>query len=201
MAMKPQMLPAEISKMEEILFTYAPHVDVLEWGSGGSTVYFPEFLRRCGISYSWVSVEYNKGWYEKIAEVTQGDPDISVVLFDVGNNDLRQRHVPMNEYVAYPGTLGKKFDVIFVDGRKRRRCLIEAAKLLKSGGRVILHDARRTYYHCAFSKYPDSRMLLWSGLWQGRLEDPGWLKKTFNTFIYWSFRVHTFSFRFLPRRT
>lgn len=194
--MKPQMLPSEIRVMEELLVSYGSSVDVLEWGSGGSTVYYTNFLKDKGISYTWTSVEYNKVWYEKISDLIKNDSSTTLALFDVGNTDLRQRYTQMDEYVAYPAKLGKKYDVIFVDGRKRRRCLLEAQRLLKPGGTVLLHDARRTYYHCAFYVYPDSRILLWSGLWQGKLESPGILYKVFNKILYWVFRVYTFSFRF-----
>jgi len=192
------MYPKEIELMKGILSSYHDQVDVLEWGSGGSTVYFTDFLKKENINYTWTSLEYNRVWYDKISRLTASDKDIDLILFDVGNTELKQRNTSMDEYVSYPSTLGKKYDVIFVDGRKRRRCLLEAKSLLKSGGTVILHDARRTYYHCAFSSYPDRRVLLRTGLWQGRMEDPGIAQKVINLVEYWCFRIYTFSFRFIP---
>lgn len=197
--MKPQMSSEETAVMERILSSYGPHLDVLEWGSGGSTVYFAQFLRDEGISYTWTSIEYNRIWHERISHVVRDDKCVDLVLFDVGNTELRQRYTSMEEYITYPATLGKKYDVILVDGRKRRRCLLEARNLLKPDGVVFLHDARRTYYHCAFSAYPDSQVLLWTGLWQGKLEDPGFIHRFINLVQYWSFRIYTFSFRFRPR--
>lgn len=194
--MKPQMSPEETKAMEDVLSSYKLHADVLEWGSGGSTVYFTKFLRNKKISYTWTSLEYNKVWYNRISDVVKDDKRVKLVLFDVGNTEVKQRYTQMDDYVKYPATLGKKYDVVFVDGRKRRRCVLEAAKLLKPGGVVLLHDARRTYYHSAFSVYPDSRMLLWTGLWQGRLENPGLVRRILNLIQYWCFRVYTFSFRF-----
>jgi len=190
------MSPKEIMTMKSILSSYGRHLDVLEWGSGGSTVYFTQFLKNKGISYTWTSIEYNKVWYERISDRVKDDKNISLALFDVGNTELKQRNAPMDEYVAYPATLEKKYDVIFVDGRKRRRCLLEATALLKPSGVVLLHDARRTYYHSAFSAYPDSRMLLWTGLWVGKLEGPGFVRRVINFLQYWCFRGYTFSFRF-----
>jgi len=190
------MSPKEIMTMESILSSYGKRLDVLEWGSGGSTVYFTQFLKNKGISYTWTSIEYSKIWYERILDMVKGDKNVSLALFDVGNTNVKQPDIPMNEYVAYPATLGKKYDVILVDGRKRRRCLLEASKLLKPGGVVLLHDARRTYYHSAFSVYPDSRIFLWTGLWQGKSEDPGLIRRVINLVQYWCFRAYTFSFRF-----
>ncbi len=194
--MKPQMSSDEILVIEQVLLHHGSQVDVLEWGTGGSTVYFTQVLREQGVSYSWTGIEYNRLWHKRINELLQSDPRVHLVLFDVGNAANKQRDLTMDEYVAYPATLGKKFDVILVDGRKRRRCLLEAAKLLKSGGIVLLHDARRSYYHCAFRAYPDSRMLLWSGLWQGRLEDPGLARWALNAVLYGCFRVYVWALRF-----
>lgn len=193
--MKPQMSKDEIKIIEKILLSFSPKVDVLEWGSGGSTVYFTEFLKQEGVSYTWDSIEYNRNWYEKIFNLVKDDKNITITLFDVGNNELKQPNINMDEYVSYPATLNKKYDFIFVDGRKRRRCVLEAKKMLKPDGIVILHDGRRTYYHPAFSAFPDRRILLKTGLWQGKLKDPGIVRKIINSIIYWSFRLYTFSFR------
>ncbi len=196
--MNPQMTQKEIAMIENILSSYGSHIDILEWGSGGSTVYFAQFLRNKKISYTWMSIEYNKVWYERISDIVRDDKNINLALFNVGNTELKQRYTTMEEYITYPATLDRKYDFILVDGRKRRRCLLEASKLLKPGGVAILHDARRTYYHCAFSEYPDGRILLRTGLWQGKLENPGFIRMVINLIQYWCFRVYTFSFRFRP---
>jgi len=194
--MKPQMTQEEVQVLENILVSFGDRVDVLEWGSGGSTVYFTKFLKENNIDYTWTSIEYNLIWFNKIKESVKDDPKTNIILFDVGNTQLKQRYTQMDDYISYPSKLDKKYDLIIVDGRKRRRCLVEASKVLKPSGVVLLHDARRTYYHCAFSLFPDSRILLRTGLWQGKLEDPGILLRVKNLLLYWCFRVYTFSFRF-----
>lgn len=160
--MKPLMTPAEIRCFENILLSQAKlgvPLSVLEWGSGGSTVHFTDFLRTHRIPYDWTSIEYNRDWHERVSSAVQHDPHTRVVLIDVGNTRVRQRDVPMNEYVSYPATLNKKFDVILVDGRKRRRCMLAAQDLLTADGVVILHDAERRYYWCALSIYPRGRFV------------------------------------------
>lgn len=141
------------------------HISVLEWGSGGSTEHFSKFMSDNNITYDWTSIEYNKEWYDKI--VALNIPHAKIVLFDVGNTKLKQRNTNMDEYVAYPMTLNKKFDFILVDGRKRRRCLINASKLLLKDGVVFLHDAQRKYYHCAFKHFSDHKFLT-NTLWMGK---------------------------------
>jgi hypothetical protein len=66
----------------------------------------------------------------------------------------------LNEgYTAPPGVEGP-YDLIFVDGRRRRRCLRLAAHLLAPDGVVILHDAQREHYHEAFGLYAQQQ---WDG--------------------------------------
>jgi len=140
-------------------------MEVLEWGAGGSTVYFSDLLRGHGISFRWVSMEYNRLWHERVSAAV--GPGVEVVLFDVGNTRREQRDLPMDEYVAYPRTLNRKFDFILVDGRKRRRCLLEAWELVAPQGRVLLHDAQRRYYHCAMAGF--TGLFLGRRLWEGRV--------------------------------
>ena len=162
------MADGEIRALERALLSLSGRpLRVLEWGSGGSTVYFTAFLRQHNIPYEWTAIEYNKNWAERVTTELNGDPHAKVVLFDSGNNDILQPDNAMDEYVNYPKTLGVKFDFILVDGRKRRRCLLEAKDLVAPYGFVFLHDAQRTYYHEAFSAYPRGRFVagrLWMGL-------------------------------------
>ncbi len=186
---KPFMRKREIKIIEKQLFLLGKQnkkIDILEWGSGGSTVYFSQFLRDNNIQYNWLSIEYNKKWHDKISEIVSQDIDTEVVLFDVGNDNLRQRNLEMNEYVNYPNTLNKKFDFILVDGRKRRRCLLEARSLIKFNGVVFLHDAQRKYYHCALEIYSNS-LFVGAYLWKGKTKSISLLNKIFNKviFLFW----------------
>jgi len=183
--MKPWMKESEIKSLEKILLGLAKKpgpLRILEWGSGGSTAYFTDFLKRHGISYKWLSLEYNKKWHDEIRRLKSADPDTKIVLFDARNDELKQRRTNMDDYVAYPKTLGVKYDFILVDGRKRRRCLVEASSLIFPDGAVILHDAERKYYHCAFPLYPYSRFLKTS-LWMGKISRTSFLGKALNALI------------------
>ena len=154
----------DIKHIEDFILTKKDvELDVLEWGSGWSTLYFSKFIEQLGNNYKWTSLEYNLAWFNKIAEYIE-NLNVAIFLFDVGNNDLFQRDTNMDKYVDYP--LNFKFDMVIVDGRKRRRCLLNAAKILKPGGTVFLHDAERNYYHCAFKEFKNGKFLskkLWSG--------------------------------------
>ena len=134
-------------------------------------MHFTRFLRQNGIAYRWLSLEYNARWYRQIQREVCSDLCIDLALFDVGNIRLRQRHTDMSAYITYPGTLARTFDFVLVDGRKRRRCLLEVRHLLKPSGVVVLHDAERPHYQCAFSAYPSGQFLT-KHLWLGRVR-PG----------------------------
>ena len=52
----------------------------------------------------------------------------------------------LSEYINYPTTQGK-FDLIIIDGRGRKDCVVVAKDLLTENGILILHDANREWYH------------------------------------------------------
>ena len=118
-------------------------------------------------------------WSEDIAAAIPAlaDPGrrgVTAVVFDKGPinpfdaNPARyaERAKDLDDYVTLPASFGLRFHVVIVDGRKRHRCLLEAAMLLEPGGVAILHDAQRPYYHSAFAAYRSGRRIgdeLWIG--------------------------------------
>ena len=171
-------------------------VDVLEWGAGRSSLYYSERLEQLGLLGSWLSVEHNREFFMSEIEpelarrasasyafseqgtATIGNATFSAVVFDGGDlqpyeEERREdRRADLDDYVALPASLGRRFDVAVVDGRKRRRCLLEASGLLSEDGIAILHDAWRPYYQCAFEAYAYSRRI-GDELWVGAQRDPG----------------------------
>jgi len=110
---------------------------IFEYGPGTSTsimAIYPsvEFID---------SVEHNRAWYEKYR-------------WDMPEN-VHIMYQPVLE--VYPETTGRveKYDLIFVDGREREKCLYVAKARLNEGGVVILHDAERPNYQepMKFYKY------------------------------------------------
>ena len=172
----------------ELLALNRSKLSILEWGSGGSTIHFPGFLRSNGIDCDWFSIEHNKEWYDNVSEELRDDKDLKVYLLDaVKNSGVSVRNVAMDDYVSFPASLGMRFDFILVDGRKRRRCLLEARKLLKPHGIVMLHDAQRRYYHCGFKYFSDSRFMDME-LWRGSHIRPPMLKRISNKWRYAYYR-------------
>lgn len=174
-------------------------VRVLEWGSGSGTVHFAQVLEDSRCDWSWLSIEHDREFaHARLEPVFRQMPgallvdardalsepgglvlqpgQLRVVTFAAGPlkpflaRGQADRAVPLDDYVALPGRIGCQFDVVLVDGRKRRRCLLEAAQLLAPGGVALLHDAWRPYYRCAFGAYPHHRRfgdILWAGAHDG----------------------------------
>lgn len=173
-------------------------IDILEWGSGQSTIYYTQFLATKEVNFRWITVEHNRSFFlDAIHPKLNGDFEIEVVfveegtgipnrveiervvpseqylravVFDKGvvvpHKRPKDRHINMDEYVFYPSMLGVQFDVLIIDGRKRRQCLIEASRLMKANGLTLLHDAYRQYYHCAFTYFTYGQHIgdwLWLG--------------------------------------
>lgn len=164
------MTAREIELLEQSLLALGRRqqpLEILEWGCGGSTLHFTEFLRRHDIGYHWSSVEHNREWCDKVRQQTQHDPHVEIHLFEYDHTAAQPDAEHMAVYVNFPATLGTAFDFILVDGRQRKTCLIAARDLVKPEGMVICHDAIRPRYHPAFKYYPDSRFLAVK-LWRGR---------------------------------
>jgi hypothetical protein len=105
---------------------------------------------------------------------------VEFVVFDKGRlkpmlrSGKADRLVEMDAYVELPARQGRRFDVVLVDGRKRRRCLLEARAVLDDAGVALLHDAWRPYYHCAFDAYRAQRRI-GDILWIGTEREPSYL--------------------------
>ena len=99
---------------------------------------------------------------------------LRVIVFDEGSIDPSDASPTGSSIAAsrWPTTLGcrrlldYRFHAIIVDGRKRTRCLAEAATLLEDGGIVLLHDAQREHYRTGMSYFRSGRRIgdeLWIG--------------------------------------
>ena len=169
--MKPWLTDYEITLFEGILRTLAKgktKLEILEWGMGGSTIYFPKYLMQQNIDFYWTSIEHDSKWFCKIKDMR--GPHTKLVLIPLqGDNPYDE---PMDDYVDYLIAEDRKYDLIFIDGRKRARCLAMAARYIKPDGVVVLDDAFREKYHQSFKyynwKYLEDSNKLWIGQIKGK---------------------------------
>ncbi|MFC2125843.1 hypothetical protein ACFLU5_13630 [Bacteroidota bacterium] len=141
----------EIELFIEILLNHQPK-RVLEFGSGFSTLYYPDFLAE---DAEWISVEHDRDWYENINDrvnskekvtIYQIDPEVNEWIYNGDYSDFRT-------YVDFPLDHGK-FDLILVDGMARESCIDKSLKLLNPNGLLIVHDGNIKAYQPHIKNYP-----------------------------------------------
>lgn len=153
----PWLVFSSISFLESWL---KKNMNVFEYGSGGSTLYFAEKTATV------VSVEHDKAWYEnaKKAILDSGVENIDYTLIepkrlldtaDRNCTDPAQYVSCFKEYKGYEFSAYAKaiehypddsFDLVIVDGRVRHSCIAHAMKKIKRNGALLLDNADRTYY-------------------------------------------------------
>lgn len=120
---KPLMNPEEIQALHNLFEQRKPQ-RVLEWGGGGSTLYWPEHYPEI----DWVTIESEPEWYEALRPRVRE----SVTLLHLAPPDV---------YSVGPAAIGT-FDLIIVDCKTWRvECLDNARNLLNPGGVVVQHDS------------------------------------------------------------
>lgn len=104
------------------------HSKVLEFGSGGSTVWLSQH------DATVTSIEHNLEWFNAVQS--------AINMYN--NTQLMHRNRPyfdvVNEFEdGY-------FDLVIVDGRDRNDCVASSLKKIRDGGLLVLDDAQRTRY-------------------------------------------------------
>src|SRR5438270_5199052 len=133
---------AAIDFLEDFL---KPHMQVFEYGSGGSTIFFARRLK------SVYSVEDNLRWFELVTRRLEEKELHNVTLKLCPFDFQRAQGFEHSEYLhAIPD---ERFDVIVVDGSEewtqvRPACFEKAEARVKAGGIIIVDDSWR---------YPDLR--------------------------------------------
>lgn len=181
-------MPAQTNKEIQIfkaIFENFAHknISIFEWGSGFSSIYYSAYLQKKNIGFQWHSIDNNRIWHEKIKnKLNQRGLQENVRLYLKEflsfweKPQWRWENIPPacgvfgpkseNEkiYINFPKELGKKFDIVIIDARFRRRCLEVAKEVLALGGVVIMHDAQKTHYHVGLNDFLYGKFLA-TGSW------------------------------------
>lgn len=155
---EPMMKQREKRIFEEVIKNLNPK-EVLEWGSGYSTLYFPKMLPK---GTNWLSIEHDKEWYRILAPQNKAK-NVDIKLME-HNENWKKNHFDgsyedFREYIEYPLNLKKKFNLIIIDGRARKECFKVAKKILSKDGVIIIHDANRKYYYDDFKFRPKQKIV------------------------------------------
>ncbi|KAA5535419.1 hypothetical protein FYK55_28525 [Roseiconus nitratireducens] len=131
-AVVPWMASEEVDTIEAML---RPHWHVLEYGSGGSTVWFARRVKRV------TSIEHDRGWVRRAASLP-ANVDLRLVP---PQWKLQRRFGPAEpgqfaSYVAAADDIAPQF--VLIDGRARVAC----AQRWAGKAIVVLHDSNRPRY-------------------------------------------------------
>jgi hypothetical protein len=142
-----------------------PDMQVFEYGSGGSTLFWASRVRQV------FSIEHDKAWFDKLQDHFTRN-EIKNVKYEFIAAEVDHRNVPRqygnpNDYVsADENFTGKSFelyakrideypneyfDIVIVDGRARPSCILHAITKVKRGGYLIVDNSERDYYFSSFS--------------------------------------------------
>lgn len=138
------MAPSEV----ELIVKYLnKDMIVLEYGSGGSTTFFPKYVKM------YHSIEHDKTWFNRVGDEL---PE-NARLYWVPQNFPRTqptRREQFVDYVEYINSIGvPKYNAVLIDGRARVACAIEVIRYLTFDSVVFLHDSNRAEYLPIFNIY------------------------------------------------
>jgi len=135
-----------LSELRRIITTYSLEKNrkCLEWGMGYSTRFFLENRETLFLNELY-SLDHNEDYFhaniKKLPHWSHFHP-ILIDLIGLRNSDRD----PEFNYSTIPQIFLKKFDIIYIDGRRRMECVFQSINLCHPGTIVIMHDYRRKRY-------------------------------------------------------
>ncbi len=143
---EPWLCHKAIAQLEDLV---VPGTRILEWGSGGSTIFFAK--RGAKIH----CVEHDPEWArlvkrELVHRKLGGQVNIHEI--DLGS-----------DYVSIVDQLIGDFDLIIVDGRQRVECVKRSNSRLVPGGWILLDDSDRENYWPAYQELAGWKMMILKG--------------------------------------
>ena len=136
---------------------------MLEYGSGGSTLYFSKLVKE------YYSIEHNLEWYNKIVNTIDALPNTKIFhierdLHTSGNSRIiassldtleqSSRFQDFYKYIHFPAQLNTKFDAVLIDGRARPECGKFIKSYLTPNAYIFVHDYwPRKHYHVLADLY------------------------------------------------
>ena len=116
----------------------------LEWGTGHTTLAMLELRNQLAID-NLFSIEDNQSFLDQLLPQLPQWSGFHPICLDLQGPKLGDRDPELN-YSTWPLSLKRKFDFIFIDGRRRMECAFIATLLCHADTIVMLHDYRRARY-------------------------------------------------------
>ncbi len=140
------MAPNYLSEFQRILLQHVkPDTRAyLEWGMGHTTLAILELRDRLAID-NLFSIDDSQPFLDQLLPQLAVEPAFHPICLDLRGPMFGDRDPELN-YSTWPLSLKRKFDFIFIDGRRRMECAFMATLLCHSETIVMLHDYRRARY-------------------------------------------------------
>lgn len=140
------------SEFRRVLAQYAADArSFLEWGAGFTTRMIVDHVgdRQADL---FVTIDDNGEYLDKVVEPMRDREWLHPACMPRVGPCVDDRDTGLN-YSTYPLSLGRKFDFIFIDGRRRMECAMMALLLTHPDTVVVIHDYRRTRYQPVLGFY------------------------------------------------
>ncbi|QND60763.1 hypothetical protein [Mesorhizobium huakuii] len=116
----------------------------LEWGMGHTTLAILGLRDRLAID-NLFSIDDSQPFLDQLLPQLPQWSGFHPICLDLQGPKFGDRDPELN-YSTWPLCLKRKFDFIFIDGRRRMECAFMATLLCHAGTIVMLHDYRRARY-------------------------------------------------------
>jgi hypothetical protein len=173
-----------------LLDTYLNQDDIgIEWGSGRSTVWFAERVKKL------ISIESDKQWYDSVNKnLKEKHVEQKVTYFyipvSIPQNNAPESH-PYADVIE-TGVNDESLDFALVDGKIRITCMEKVIRKIKPGGILILDNAERFIPNKIMKKHAtfvDQRERCPNKRWENVLTElQGW-REIFTTNNVWDTRL------------
>ncbi len=145
--------PAYLSEFCRVLDQHVEQAKlILEWGSGLSSQALVIYGDNRWATEFFLTIDENQNYQDAVFRNPFRKPFAHPICLDQVGPRLSDRDAEVN-YSSYPLTLSSKFDLIFIDGRRRMECALTAALLCDEKTVVILHDYRRARYQSVLALF------------------------------------------------
>lgn len=133
------MMPWMRERQVEIIKSYlGKGFTMLEYGSGGSTICFPQHVAR------YISIEHDRSWMDKL--IATGLVPANVELHHCPSTAKklpvwRGSEEEFRDYINYVDKIGiKRYDAVLIDGRARKFCAKKILDYIDGDSLVFVHD-------------------------------------------------------------
>lgn len=116
----------------------------LEWGAGHTTLAVLQMRDQLGLEHLF-SVDDSQPFLDQLLPQLPQWDGFHPVCLDLQGPKRSDRDPELN-YATWPLGLKRRFDFIFIDGRRRMECAMMATLMCHPGTIVALHDYRRARY-------------------------------------------------------